>query len=1278
MTKRMLIDASHAEETRVVVLDGNRLEDFDVETSTKRQLKGNIYLAKVVRVEPSLQAAFVEYGGNRHGFLAFSEIHPDYYQIPVADRQRLIEMEAEEARLEEEEEDRAAGHPPVRQGKPQPARESHAQPAEPESFAQDRVAQDRPAAEQPAQQPAGGFAAPAAETGDESGATGTMPETAPSASGEAPQPEPPRAETTDESGATVALLEAAAPAEAPPATASQAEPPAAQSPGAEGGSANEAEGNPPAQENPVSPAEPAPPAAQTSDESGATSAMLGDGTERLQAEPSQAEPSQTGSSHAESSQAEPPQTESSRAEASQAAAATPADGAALAEPPATAQAPEPPAAETGDESGATGPMLEAGDEPDPSGSRRRAQPMVIEPERISGPVSTEAADEASEADRTDPAGAWHESAPAADSPVADTLADSGASVAMLAGQQDEGDTAIAERPEHPRRGRRRSSEEDEPFNDDESEFGESLAESPPPETLGGEQDNDDRGERRMPPRFMRNYKIQEVIKRRQIMLVQVVKEERGTKGAALTTYISLAGRFSVLMPNSPRGGGISRKITSATDRRRLKEIVTEMDMPKGMGLIVRTAGANRPKPEIKRDCEYLLRLWDDIREHTLKSVAPALIYEEASLIKRAIRDVYSRDIDEITVDGEEGWRQAHEFMRMLMPSHAKKVQLWRDSQPLFARSQVESQLDNMLLPTVQLRSGGYLVINQTEALVAIDVNSGRSTRERNVEETALRTNLEAADEAARQLRLRDLAGLIVIDFIDMESRKHNAMVEKRLKDALKNDRARIQVGHISHFGLLEMSRQRLRPSLAETSFIACPHCGGTGHVRSTESAALHVLRGIEEEGSKRRSAEIVVHVATPIALYILNHKRDRLNEIELRYAMRVTLSGDDRQIEPQYRIDRLRPQTAAAAPAVITPDMPQPALTPPPPLPPLEPEAEEEEAVSAEEAETEDDARDSGEEPQAEAGGEISAEEAERRRRRRRRRRRGRRDEVPGQPAEQAAPVQEEQPAKPDGEPQAGAPEPAVPAEETHIEGVPEHAEAPSGEEDEDGRGRRRGRRGGRRRRREPGERETPLIIPDVEQPDLPPVYTGPTPANPFGGHAFDIFDILERAEGLAGQPAAAGEPEVTVTPAQEQAAAAAPLSEPAQQLEIVNSSAPEPAAEELGRTEPEAPPPDGLSPAVEARSGGTPEASAEAASELAPQPAAADAVEATAEAPRAAEAGAAPAPAEAAAEAGSGTVAPEPAPSEPEPSAEPAVKPIIIGAPDEPPVEKKRGWWRR
>ncbi|MDP3316976.1 MAG: ribonuclease E/G, partial [Devosia sp.] len=363
--------------------------------------------------------------------------------------------------------------------------------------------------------------------------------------------------------------------------------------------------------------------------------------------------------------------------------------------------------------------------------------------------------------------------------------------------------------------------------------------------------------------------------------------------------------------------------------------VQSLEVPQGMGLIVRTAGAARPKPEIRRDCEYLMRLWDDIRETTFRSTAPALIYEEANLIKRTIRDGYSRDIDEVVVDGEAGWRAARDFMRQLMPSHARKVQLWRPEggpggggQPLFAKHGVEDQLDSMLVPTVQLKSGGYLVINQAEALVAIDVNSGRSTRERGIEETALRTNLEAAEEAARQLRLRDLAGLIVFDFIDMESKKHNAMVERRLKEALKNDRARIQVGQISHFGLLEMSRQRLRPSLTETSFITCPHCAGMGLVRNLESSAVHVLRQIEEEGAKARAGHIMVHVANAVAMCILNTKRERLSEIEARYAMRVHFSGDDSLPAPQVRIDRLRPPLSEAERAILLPTAVIPAAPP--------------------------------------------------------------------------------------------------------------------------------------------------------------------------------------------------------------------------------------------------------------------------------------------------------------------------------------------------------------
>ncbi|MBR0674489.1 Rne/Rng family ribonuclease, partial [Neoroseomonas soli] len=565
----------------------------------------------------------------------------------------------------------------------------------------------------------------------------------------------------------------------------------------------------------------------------------------------------------------------------------------------------------------------------------------------------------------------------------------------------------------------------------------------PPETIGGEDQppeaEDERRERRIPPRFLRQYKIQEVIKRRQIMLVQVVKEERGGKGAALTSYISLAGRFSVLMPNSPRGGGVSRKITSAADRKRLREVVEEMSLPDGMSLIVRTAGAQRPKPEIKRDCEYLLRLWDNIRERTLASTAPALIYEEADLIKRSIRDVFGRDIEEVTVEGERAYSEAREFMRMLMPANAGKVRMHREAVPLFARHNVDQQLDAMHSPVVQLRSGGYLVINQAEALVAIDVNSGRATRDRHIEDTALRTNLEAADEIARQLRLRDLAGLIVIDFIDMESSKHDGMVERRLKEALKQDRARIQVGRISHFGLLEMSRQRLRPSIAEQTFVACPHCQGRGIVRSVESSALQVLRAIEEEGAKRRASEIMVHVAAPVALWLLNRKREKLAEIEARFGMAVMFEPDDELIPPAVKIERLRaaePGQVPAAPSALRMDYaPEPV------------EEEPEEEAAAEEGE---------EAPRPADESAETAEESERRRRRRRRRRGGRREDGreahPGSEAEADGDAEGEGEGDAEGEDSAEAEAEAM-TEAQPAEGEAEDAAgAPEGGLDADGR----------------------------------------------------------------------------------------------------------------------------------------------------------------------------------------------------------------------------------
>ena len=999
MTKRMLIDSTHAEETRVVVLDGNRLEDFDVETSTKQQLKGNIYLAKVVRVEPSLQAAFVEYGGGRHGFLAFGEIHPDYYQIPVADRQRLLEMQEAEAREDEDAEDRAAARD---------AREIHI------------------------------AAAPPATNG-----AGT----------------PDGADTPDgieDAGRNVgpdvmdAITDASYAVQADPEAAKEALPRPDQV----------AQAAAIAQDILVAPHE-----AETlfaDDVAPAQEAIAAPWREEPTAEP----PDEAGADMAP---------ESNSSDASVPGADVPASS----------------------ELGASAPELSMFDGPGVEGTV--VDGIVVEEPAVEAAVAENGA------------------------------ADAGLGEAVL---------------------------------DQPSENGIDHAE--PPESINGE--SEEPREQRAPPRFLRNYKIQEVIRRRQILLIQVVKEERGTKGAALTTYISLAGRFSVLMPNSPRGGGISRKITSAADRRRLKEVTAELDLPRGMGLIVRTAGANRPKPEIIRDCEYLLNQWDQIRDLTMNSVAPALIYEEASLIKRAIRDVYSRDVDDILVDGEQGWRAARDFMRMLMPTHARKVQLWKDPQPLFVKAQVEAQLDAMLLPTVQLKSGGYLVINQTEALVAIDVNSGRSTRERGIEETALKTNMEAAEEAARQLRLRDLAGLIVIDFIDMESRRNIASVEKRLKDALKIDRARIQVGSISPFGLMEMSRQRLRPSLAETSLVMCTHCAGTGQVRSTESAALHVLRAVEEEGAKRRAAEIVVHVAGSIALYVLNHKRVRLAEIETRYGMRVAFAADDMLLPPNTRIERVRAQAVSELPAPIS------QLAPPEPFEDPDEESMDRPADTAP-------VSDEGDDDEAPRPGETAEEGEQRSRRRRRRRRGGRREDgvadiaaqadlavtgpettgpettvpettVPEPAGVEAAEAVATGAAAVDPGPSEVGSEPAVQPESIPDVGdaimealtikpagddapavadtaAPENTDAASDDAD---RSKRRGRRGGRRRRREPGDapatsgsaegsagepgdetRAVPVYTPPVY---APPAYVGPTPADPFGGtSAFDIFDAIEQAE---------------------------------------------------------------------------------------------------------------------------------------------------------------------
>ncbi len=494
------------------------------------------------------------------------------------------------------------------------------------------------------------------------------------------------------------------------------------------------------------------------------------------------------------------------------------------------------------------------------------------------------------------------------------------------------------------------------------------------------------------PRYRRHYKIQEVIKRRQVMLVQVVKEERGTKGAALTTYLSLAGRYSVLMPNTARGGGISRKVTNAEDRRSMKEIADALEVPEGMGVILRTAGASRTTLEVKRDFEYLLRLWETVRDLTLKSSAPTLVYEEGSLVKRAIRDLYHKDIEEIVVEGEGAYREAKDFMRMLMPSAVKNVLSYSDAQPIFTRYGIESQLDAMFQPTVQLKSGGYVVINQTEALVAIDVNSGRATREHSIEETATKTNSEAAAEIARQLRLRDLAGLIVIDFIDMDEGRNNRAVERKMKEALKSDRARIQVGRISHFGLLEMSRQRIRSSVLESSTEVCPHCGGTGHVRAVSSVALQLVRAVEETLLKGATHNLIVRSRSEVAIYVLNHKRAHLRMLEERFKISIAVTVDTTLTgHPSFAIDRgeqmmsidqakaiaatIRPDTIAAYEGESPEDMGDDVLD--------EIEAEGEEVSSAEAGET----------------AEASDDGQERGRRKRRRGRRGRgRD---GEPREQ-------------------------------------------------------------------------------------------------------------------------------------------------------------------------------------------------------------------------------------------------------------------------------------
>ena len=717
MADKMLIDATHPEETRVVVLRGNRVEEFDFESANRKQLRGNIYLAKVTRVEPSLQAAFIDYGGNRHGFLAFSEIHPDYYQIPVADRQALLAQEEDDAREAEAEADNRASRRGGGGGRNRHRRSGADRQRDPvrtepvNGDAQTQQDHVSDAAELPA--------------GDAAMTQDSAPHDHHDHAVETVGHE--SAEQIADAAAPIATIEASAPAQ-------------------------------------------------------------------------------------ETVQETAQDKEDAKDEAREAYEAPAGD----IETPVHAY----------DDHGHDHSHDHAHDHD--HGEHEHADAKPSEGEH------------------------------AADAPQADVHAD------------DHGD-------DH---------HEDEHV-----------------ESVGGADALEEAQERA--PRFRRNYKIQEVIKRRQVMLVQVVMEERGSKGAALTTYLSLAGRYSVLMPNTARGGGISRKISSGEDRSRLKEIMQELEVPEGMGVILRTAGASRTKLEVKRDFEYLLRLWETVRDLTLKSMAPKLVYEEGSLTKRSIRDLYSKDIEEIVVSGDEGYKEAREFMRMLMPSHAKHVKLYKDGTPLFTRYGIETQLDAMFSPIVQLRSGGYIVINQTEALVAIDVNSGRATREHHIEDTAVKTNCEAAEEVARQLRLRDLAGLIVIDFIDMDEGRNNRAVERRMKDALKHDRARIQVGRISHFGLLEMSRQRIRTSVLESSTEKCPVCGGSGHVRSVSSVALQLLRAVEEMLNKGATHNLIVRTRSEVALYVLNHKRSHLRALEERYKITITITADETvNAQVSYTVDR--------------------------------------------------------------------------------------------------------------------------------------------------------------------------------------------------------------------------------------------------------------------------------------------------------------------------------------------------------------------------------------
>ena len=805
MSNKMLIDASHPEETRVAVVRGNRIEEFDFESQEKKQLRGNIYLAKVTRVEPSLQAAFVDYGGNRHGFLAFSEIHPDYYQIPVADRQALLEAEAEDARASREAEE---------------AEDSNVtEVASDEDDEQDEAPKKKPRRRRSKKAKAAEEAPDTDENSEDKDEASSEPVTEAKVSDETDAPEveaeKPKRRSTRRKKAPVAKKQ------------------------------------------------------DTADENAEEISEKGDGAETVE---TKAEVEEKPKRRTTRRKKAPVAKEASEDDADNETGeddGNPSTMAAIVETDSISE----PLPEDSDESENDDDASEdepvAEEKPKRRTTRRKAAPKKKAASKAKEKAASETDEETSEEPEEEISGEA--------STDGEEEAEAKPKKKATRRKPRKKKEAVAE--EEKSESAEDTSDEDD--NSDDSDEGiesvgqeDALEEVPTP-----------------PRRQRRHYKIQEVIKRRQVLLVQVVKEERGNKGAALTTYLSLAGRYSVLMPNTARGGGISRKITNAADRKRLKAVAAGLEVPQGMGVILRTAGASRTNAEIERDFDYLMRLWEQVRNLTLSSSAPCLVYEEGSLIKRSIRDLYDKDTGEVLVSGENGFKEAKDFMTMLMPNAAKRVKLHRDKQAIFAKFGVETQLDKMVAPQVTLKSGGYLIIDQTEALVAVDVNSGRSTREHSIENTALQTNLEAAEEVARQLRLRDLAGLIVIDFIDMEEKRNNRAVEKKLKDSLKNDRARIQVGRISHFGLMEMSRQRMRASVLESTMDVCSLCSGTGHVRSDSAIALHVFRAIEEHVSKHNRYDAVIKTTPAIAIHLLNHKRASLLELENRYGLSVLIEG---------------------------------------------------------------------------------------------------------------------------------------------------------------------------------------------------------------------------------------------------------------------------------------------------------------------------------------------------------------------------------------------------